>query len=241
MKILEKFKVKANDIRGEKPVTLAFLGDSCTQGCFECHMVTEDRLTTVYEYKNAYSTRLKEILNILYPNLQVNVINSGIDGGSAVKGLGRIERDILNFNPDLCVVSFLLNDSTHGEKGLDEYRNALKGIFDKLKERNIEIIMMLPVTMCYKTSYQLKDKFFINLSKKFSEMQNSGVVDKYIEAAKSVCKENNVKLVDLATVWGELEKNGVDTTELLTNKLNHPFREYHYYIAIKLLEAMFEI
>lgn len=241
MKIIEKFKAKSNDLNNVKPVTLAFLGDSITQGCFECYLKSESTITTVYEYKNAYSTRIREILNILYPNLQVNIINSGIDGDNSVRGLARLERDVLNFNPDLCVVSFLLNDSTHGEKGLEEYRNALQGIFDKLKERNIEIIMMLPVTMCYKTSYQLKDEFFINLSKKFSEMQNSGVIDEYIKVAKSVCKENNVKLVDLATVWGKLEKSGVDTTELLTNKLNHPFREYHYYIAIKLLEAMFEI
>lgn len=34
---------------------------------------------------------------------------------------------------------------------------------------------------------------------------------------------------------------GVDTTELLANKINHPIKEYHYYIAIKLLETMFEI
>ena len=31
---------------------------------------------------------------------------------------------------------------------------------------------------------------------------------------------------------------GINVTELLANKLNHPIREFHYYIAIKLLETI---
>ena len=35
-------------------------------------------------------------------------------------------------------------------------------------------------------------------------------------------------------------KNGVDITELLSNKYNHPIREIHYYTAVKVVEKMFE-
>ena len=35
--------------------------------------------------------------------------------------------------------------------------------------------------------------------------------------------------------------SGVDVTELLSNKLNHPIREFHYYTAIKLLETIFDL
>ena len=31
---------------------------------------------------------------------------------------------------------------------------------------------------------------------------------------------------------------GVDVTELLSNKLNHPIREFHRYMAAKLVETM---
>ena len=34
------------------------------------------------------------------------------------------------------------------------------------------------------------------------------------------------------------QHNGVNTTELLANKLNHPIREIHTYMAMKLLECM---
>lgn len=37
MKIIEKLNAK-QDIYVEKPVTIVFLGDSVTQGCFECYI-----------------------------------------------------------------------------------------------------------------------------------------------------------------------------------------------------------
>ena len=109
MKLVEKLIEKQNDMYGKPPVTIAFLGDSVTHGCFECYMKKKDFIETVYEYKSAYSTRFREILNLLYPNVQVNVINSGISGDNAVRGASRIARDILPFNPDMVIRRFFLN------------------------------------------------------------------------------------------------------------------------------------
>ena len=75
---------------------------------------------------------------------------------------------------------------------------------------------------------------------RFAEVQNSGCLTAYFEKAKEVCAQNDVKVCDLHAVWKKLYDNGVNTTELLANKLNHPIREIHYYMAIKLLEIMFE-
>ena len=52
MKIIDKIKKKTLDICGEKPVTIAFLGDSVTQGCFECYF-DEEGIQTVFDYQNA--------------------------------------------------------------------------------------------------------------------------------------------------------------------------------------------
>ena len=86
MKIVEKLKMKSNDMYGAEAVTIAFLGDSVTQGCFECYLTSPNSLQTVFDYPNAYSTRLREMLNLLYPNTQVNIINSGISGDNATNG-----------------------------------------------------------------------------------------------------------------------------------------------------------
>ena len=74
MKIMRKIQEKQKDIFGAEPVTVAFLGDSGTQGCFECFFSNENTIQTVFEYQNAYSTRFKELLNMLYPRVQINII-----------------------------------------------------------------------------------------------------------------------------------------------------------------------
>jgi hypothetical protein len=39
-------------------------------------------------------------------------------------------------------------------------------------------------------------------------------------------------------VWEAMARAGVNTTELLANKLNHPIREIHYYMAMKIIETI---
>ena len=239
MTICELLKSKSEDIRAAKPVTIAFIGDSVTQGCFECYMKGES-VQTVFDYKSGYSTRVSEILHMLYPNVQVNIINSGISGDSAIGGLARVERDVLAYNPDLCVVSFGLNDSGRGEEGIAKYRECLEGIFAKLCERGIEVIFLSENVMCTGTSPHLKEEKLISLSKSFANTQNSGLLHKYFDAAKEISEKYGVKYVDLHSVWENMIAAGVDVTELLSNKLNHPIREIHYYMAMKIVEAMLE-
>ena len=100
MKVIVKIN-KNQSMADNPPVTIAFIGDSVTQGCFEVYFETETKMETVFETSNSYSTRLREMLGRLYPNSQVNIINSGISGDSVLGGLKRLERDVLRFSPDL--------------------------------------------------------------------------------------------------------------------------------------------
>ena len=241
MKIIELLKQKQEGLIKNKPVTIAFLGDSVTQGCFECYLTDPDSLQTVFDYKSAYSTRVREILNLLYPSVQINIINSGVSGDSAPVGLQRLERDVLSYNPDLVLISYGLNDSTGGKEGIGKYTSALEEIFSQLKKKNIETIFLTQNYMNTKTSPHLKEELFINLSKTFaSDVQNSGVLKAYFAAARAVCEKYGVKICDLYPVWEKLEKAGVDVTELLANKLNHPIRELHYYMAMKIVETILD-
>ena len=43
-----------------------------------------------------------------------------------------------------------------------------------------------------------------------------------------------------ADEWKLMQEKGVDVTELLSNKLNHPTREMNWFTAYKLVETMFE-
>ena len=61
MKIIEKISEKNKNLNQAKPVTIAFLGDSITQGCFECYYDEKGSLQTVFDTNSSYSTRVKEI------------------------------------------------------------------------------------------------------------------------------------------------------------------------------------
>lgn len=241
MKIAELIKKKKENIYQNESITIAFIGDSTTQGCFECYLDESSipPIKTVTDSKCAYSTRVKEILNFLYPEVQINIINSGINGDNAQSGLNRLERDVLRYNPDLVIVSFGLNDSAKGEEYLQTYKQSLSKIFDVLNEKGIESLFLTENCMNTEVSPHLQGELFINLAKRFaSDIQNSGLLKKFFDSAKQICLEKNVKVCDLYSIWERFIALGVNVTELLANKLNHPVREFQQYVAIKLVECM---
>ena len=60
------------------------------------------------------------------------------------------------------------------------------------------------------------------------------------DVAKKTAEEESVAFVDMYELWKKMYSGGVNVTELLANKYNHPVREFHYYTAIKLVEKMFD-
>ena len=74
MKIVEKFKAKLQDRLGAT-VTIGFLGDSVTQGCFELYKKAEDKIATVFDKNSVYHNHIYKIFSLLYPEVPVNIIN----------------------------------------------------------------------------------------------------------------------------------------------------------------------
>ena len=238
MNILEKCRKKQNDIYGEPSVTIVFLGDSVTQGCFECYKKA-DSIETVFDAASAFGARLKYMLNLLYPKIQVNVIDSGISGDSAKGGLKRIERDVLRFAPDLVVVGFALNDSTRGREAAEDYEKDLTEIVERVKSAGSECILLTPNAMCTGVSPHLTE-FMSGYAVNFAKIQNDGTLDEYVKRIKTVAENENIPVCDVYDKWKKMIATGVDVTELLANKLNHPIREMHYYTAFMLLQTILD-
>ena len=240
MNIMQKLAAKL-EMHGNPPVTIAFLGDSVTQGCFECYTQEDNRISTVFDSASAYSTRLRELLALLYPRVQVNIINSGISGDATPGAVARLERDVLRYCPDLVVVSFGLNDCCRPDVTLAQYTDNLRQIFSRIRQRGAEVIFLTQNYMNTYASYRNPNEFLREASKDFMKYQLNGDLKRYMHAAAETARSCGARVCDLYRVWEKLDENGVDTTELLANKINHPIREYHYYIAIKLLETMMEV
>lgn len=238
MRIVEKMALKERDNLNHGGVTIAFLGDSVTQGCFEIYKKSNGGLETVYDQQNSYEAGVWRILSTLYPSCTVNIINAGINGDTATGGLGRLERDVLRHDPDLCVVCYGLNDCSPAEGAIERYAESLRSIFKKIRESGSEIIFMTPNMMNTYVSPHVSDPDFIRIAAMIAERQNSGLFDAYMDAARGVCQELEVRVCDCYSIWKKLYENGVNTTELLSNKINHPTREMNKMFSYELVRSM---
>jgi len=236
MNILKKLSEKSKNYGAFAPVKIALLGDSITQGCFEIFN-GPNGIECIYDYEAVYHSQLRRLLNGVFPSVPVSMINAGVSGSDAKLGLERIERDILCCMPDLVVVCFGLNDITHGINGLDRYARALDGIFKKLNANGIETVFMTPNMMNTYVSPQLSGEFS-STAGNTAEIQNSGIMDKYMVCAVEICNNNRVPICDCYKKWKHLHENGIDTTRLLANYINHPAREMHRLFASSLFEKM---
>lgn len=231
---------KGKQIDKHKIPTIAFLGDSVTQGCFELSVKEEGGFGNVYDKNSTYHNYVAKILSVLFPATPLNIINAGIAGDNAVNGERRLQRDVLDFKPDLTVVCFALNDSGGGVQSVEKYVCALRKIFERLKEAGSEVIFMTPNMMNTETSPYLKEEILKQIALNMQKIQNEGVLDFYVEAAKKLCSECGVVVCDCYEKWKKLYEQGVNVTELLANKINHPTREMNWLFAGMLVDKMFE-
>lgn len=238
MNIIKLMAEKSKNIKENKIPTIAFLGDSITQGCFELYMKSKHDYETEFDERYAYHNCIRKIFGFLFPNVPINIINAGISGGNSGGGLERLERDVLQYGPDLTIVCFGMNDFWNGESGIEEYGGNLKKIFLKLKENGSEVIFMTPNMMNTYVSFRLDNKEFIDIAEGTMKGQNEGMLEKYLKKAETIAEECGVRICDVYSKWKRMAELGVDTTELLANYINHPKREMHWMFAYSLTETM---
>ena len=239
MRIIEKMAAKSNDNYNCEGVTIAFLGDSVTQGCFGIYKEENNRIETVFDKKASYEMGVFDILCTLYPSVTVNIVNAGISGDTAARGARRVERDVLRHEPDLCVVCYGLNDCATDGDSVRRYTDSLREIFRKIRESGSELIFMTPNMMNTEVSPHLTDPDFIALAKQTAIKQNEGFFDAHIDAARELCRELQIPVCDCYAIWKRLWESGVNVTSLLSNHINHPTREMNKAFAYELVKTMF--
>ena len=239
MRITQLLNAKQNGL-AENPVpTVAFLGDSVTQGCFELLPRPNGGFDAVFDGESVYHRILAARLSVLYPDAPVNILNAGVSGDGTELGLRRLERDVLRYHPDLTVVCFGLNDCHGGDAGIARYRTELGEIFRRLRENGSEIIFMTPNMMNTKISNRLSAPDLRAIAEKCMHLQQDGVLTRYLDAGRAVAAECGVPVCDIYARWQAMARGGVDTTALLANGINHPTRQMHALFADSLLEVFF--
>ena len=242
VKIAEKLGARNSDARANRPVVIACLGDSVTHGCFEVFINRFGGIDTVYKPEQGYTARLQRRLRALAPTCAANVIDCGISGDNARGGLERLERDALSLKPDLVIVNFGLNDSMfeNVDSGVVMYERSMRGIFEAVLKSGAEAMLLTPNRMCDYVSHKVMEPQWRDIAQQAADVQNRGVLDRYVDAARSVAGDLFVPVADAYARWNRLHAAGVDTTALLANAINHPAEDMHDIFVEKILEAMFE-
>lgn len=109
LRVMEKAR------RGEE-ICIVALGGSITQG-----FVASDL------EKTCYAALCVKWWRDNFPNAKINFVNSGIGATTSHIGLFRIDRDVLDYSPDLVFIEFCVNDSWASEVSPAEtYTNLIK-------------------------------------------------------------------------------------------------------------------
>lgn len=240
MKIVEKIKNKAIARTENRQPVIAFSGDSVTQGCFEVYVKENGGVETIFNSAASYAEKIKRIFSLFFPEASVTIVNAGISGSRADIGYARLEQDVLSFKPDLTVVCYGLNDANQRENGLEIYKTSLRKTFNDLKQAGSEVIFMTPNMCTDRVDFSIKEPEIKGAADRVAITVNEGWLEKYLDEAKKICREENIPVCDCYRLWKSLHDGGVDITSILSNKINHPVKEMHWLFAYELVKVMFE-
>lgn len=241
MRITEILSARHANAQENPPARIVCLGDSVTHGCFEVFINRFGQIDTVYDSARGYVRRLQDRLLQLYPASAVSVINSGISGDGTTGALLRFNRDVSAFRPDLVTVNLGLNDcmAADTEKALAGYRDNLHEIFRRIHAIGAEAMLVTPNMMCRYVDPVLPDGILSEIAAEAAERQNGGVLDRFVDAAREVACDEHVPVADAYAEWKAYARSGVDTTALLSNRINHPTDAMHDIFTQKIIEQLF--
>ena len=216
MKIKEKLMMEVEGLMEHGAVNIVVLGDSVTHGVVGYEI----------DYEAVWWNLLRRKLNGYRNYVPVNIIDAGIDGTTAKDALPRLDGQALVHRPDLVIVCFGLND-VHGE--LDDYVSALRTIFGKCRAAGLDVIFMTPTMLNTRVAEDVRPNL-AEFAAKTAELQNSGKMDAFMDAARAVAREAGVTVCDCYAEWKKLAETE-DVTMLLGNRINHPDPERQHLFA----------
>ena len=156
----------------QKKTRVIFFGDSITQAGVQA---------------GGYIVRVDSMCKLEGSGDKYEFIGAGIGGNKVYDLYLRMEDDVLAKNPDVVVIYIGVNDVWHKSTSgtgtdPDKFEKFYQAIVDKLKEKNIKVILSTPAAIGEKTD--------------FSNPQD-GDMNEYSNIIRRIASKNNLALVDL--------------------------------------------
>ena len=156
----------------QKKTRVIFFGDSITQAGVQ---------------PGGYIVRIDSMCKMEGSGDKYEFIGAGIGGNKVYDLFLRMENDVLAKTPDVVVIYIGVNDVWHKSTSgtgtdADKFEKFYQAIIDKLKEKNIKVILSTPAAIGEKID--------------FSNPQD-GDMNEYSNIIRRIAAKNNLALVDL--------------------------------------------
>lgn len=164
-----------------------------------------DSITAAAIKPGGYITKIDSILTLQGKAEQYELIGAGISGHKVYDLYLRMEDDVLSKEPDIVVIYIGVNDVWHKRTSgtgtdADRFEKFYQAIINKLKGKNIQVIMCTPATIGEKTDFS---------------NPLDGDMNEYSKIIRGLAQKNNLPVVDLRRLF--LEYNLKNNSENKTN------------------------
>jgi acyl-CoA thioesterase I len=190
-----------------QPVKIACFGDS---------------ITGIYYHtggRQAWSHALGDVLKIIHPRAQLEMINAGISGNTTTHALARLKSDVLDHQPDLIVVMLGMNDVVHNT--LETFRRNLRQIVQLTLAHHAEVVLMTPNAIAPDDPARIPVR-----------------LAEYAQAVREVAQENNLNLSDAYQVFEDIRVNDHHEWMRIMSDPVHPNMRGHQLFAITVAETI---
>ena len=128
-----------------KDITIACIGGSITQGS-----ISNGPLDSEIKKRACYADIFFAWWKETFPEVQVTVVNAGIGGTDSYLGVHRVQKDVLDYHPDLVLVEYSVNDGAN-----NSYKNSYDNLVRKiLKSETSPAVILLFMGQTTKVSAQ---------------------------------------------------------------------------------------
>lgn len=173
----------------QKRSKVIFFGDSITQAGVQ---------------KGGYITRIDSMSKVEGSSENYEFIGAGIGGNKVYDLYLRIEDDVLAKNPDVVIIYIGVNDVWHKAGAgtgtdADKFERFYQAIINKLKAKNIKLILCTPAAIGEKTDFS---------------NQQDGDMNQYSNIIRNIANKNSLPLVDLRKAFLDYNlKNNPDNKD----------------------------
>ncbi len=183
-----------------------------------------DSITAAGAKPGGYILKLDSMLALQGKSEQYELVGAGVSGNKVYDLYLRMEEDVLAKEPDIVVIYIGVNDVWHKRTSgtgtdPDKFEKFYQAIINKLKAKNINVIVCTPATIGEKTDFS---------------NPLDGDLNEYSKIIRTIAQKNNLPVADLRKSFLDYDlKNNPEnkTKDILTSDGVHLNAKGNQFVA----------